>query len=237
MRQVCHKACVVTAVAAAILCAGPAVEAAADEHATAQVAEPDPTRTVLVVGDSISAGYGFGLERGWVHLLRLRLGTGYRVVNASVSGDTTTGGRARIESLLDAQDPDIVIIELGGNDGLRGLPVADIRANLRAMTDAVLARGATPVLAGMRIHPNYGPRYTEAFHGMYAAVAAATGAVLVPFLLEGVATNAALMQRDGVHPAAEAQEKLLENVWEVLAPLTVGEAAQEAPPGVDKRLE
>lgn len=176
-------------------------------------------QTVLVLGDSLSAGYGFALERGWVNLLRRRLGQSYRVVNASISGDTTTGGRARIGPLLREHRPAIVIIELGGNDGLGGVPAASIRTNLRALTEAVQAAGATPVLAGMRIHPNYGPRYTEAFHRAYAEVAKATGAALVPFLLEGVATNTELMQRDGVHPTADAQEKILENVWDVLAPL------------------
>ena len=195
-----------------------ATVARADENASAPVV-PKARQTLLVLGDSISAGYGFPLERGWVNLLRQRLGARYRVVNASVSGDTTTGGRARIAPLLEEHRPGIVIIELGGNDGLRGLPVADIRANLLALTEAVQAGGATPVLAGMRIHPNYGPRYTEAFHRAYADVAANTGAALVPFLLEGVATNAELMQRDGIHPTDDAQEQILENVWEVLSPL------------------
>lgn len=193
--------------------------AAADEERPAANAETAPPRTVLVLGDSISAGYGFALERGWVNLLRKRLGAGHRVVNASASGDTTTGGLARLGALLKEHRPHIVIIELGGNDGLRGLPVAAIRANLRAMVEAAQAGGAVPVLAGMRIHPNYGPRYTEAFHAAYAEVAEATGAALVPFLLDGVATDPKLMQRDGTHPNAEAQEKLLENVWETLAPL------------------
>ena len=192
---------------------------AADEEPPAANVETEPPRTVLVLGDSISAGYGFALERGWVHLLRKRLGAGHRVVNASASGDTTTGGLARLGALLKEHRPNIVIIELGGNDGLRGLPVAAIRANLRAMVEAAQAGGAVPVLAGMRIHPNYGPRYTEAFHAAYAEVAEATGAALVPFLLDGVATDPKLMQRDGTHPTAEAQEKLLENVWETLAPL------------------
>ncbi len=175
--------------------------------------------TVLVVGDSISAAYGIQTEQGWVRLLQERLGPRARVVNASISGDTTGGGLARLERTLAVHRPDIVIIELGGNDGLRGYPVERIRANLQAMTEAVLAFGATPVLAGMHIPPNYGPRYTEAFHQAFADVAAATGAALVPFLLEGVATDAALMQRDGIHPNANAQQRLLDNVWPVLDPL------------------
>ena len=175
--------------------------------------------TVLVVGDSISAAYGFQSERGWVNLLRQRLGESSRVVNASISGDTTGGGLARIDKTLEIHEPDIVILELGGNDGLRGYPIASIRANLLAMTEAVIASGAKPVVAGMRIPPNYGPRYTEAFHALYAEVAQATGAALVPFLIEGVATDENLMQRDGIHPSAEAQERLLDNVWPMLEPL------------------
>ena len=185
--------------------------------------EAEAVRTLLVLGDSLSAGYGFPLERGWVNLLRQRLEAehpgAYRVVNASASGDTTGGGLARLEPLLAEHRPHIVFIELGGNDGMRGLPLEAIRANLLTMTEAAQAAGATPVLLGMRIHPNYGPRYTEAFHAAYAEVAEATGAALVPFLLEGVATDPTLMQRDGTHPNAEAQGKLLENVWETLAPL------------------
>lgn len=201
---------------ASVACLTPA---AAEQELPAPITEREAAATVLVLGDSLSAGYGFALERGWVHLLRKRLGAEHRVVNASASGDTTTGGLARLGALLEEHRPSIVIIELGGNDGLRGIPAAAIRTNLQAMVEAVQADGARPVLAGMRIHPNYGPRYTEAFHAAYADVAEATGAALVPFLLEGVATDPKLMQRDGIHPNAEAQEKLLENVWEVLAPL------------------
>ena len=179
----------------------------------------DPGKTVLVLGDSISAGYGFALEEGWVNLLRQRLDPPHRVVNASVSGETTSGGKARLGRLLTEHRPDIVIIELGGNDGLRGLPVDSIRANLRAMADEALASGAEPVLAAMRIHPNYGVRYTEAFHAAFGEVAEATGAALLPFLLDGVATEPQLMQRDGVHPTAQAQERLLANIWPVLKPL------------------
>ena len=197
--------------------------AGGDEVPRSAETEAKAARTLLVLGDSLSAGYGFPLERGWVNLLRQRLQAehpgAYRVVNASASGDTTAGGLARLALLLAEHRPHIVCIELGGNDGMRGLPVDTIRANLLTMTEAAQAAGATPVLLGMRIHPNYGPRYTEAFHAAYAEVAEATGATLVPFLLEGVATNPKLMQRDGIHPNAEAQETLLENVWETLAPL------------------
>ncbi len=178
---------------------------------------------MLVVGDSISAAYGMQEEQGWVHLLRRRLrdsfGTGSHVVNASISGDTTGGGLARLDRTLAEHRPDIVIIELGGNDGLRGYPIDNVRANLLRMTEATIAAGATPLLAGMRIPPNYGPRYTAAFHRMYTEIAAATGAALVPFLLDGVATDRELMQRDGIHPTADAQGRLLDNVWPVLAGL------------------
>ena len=178
---------------------------------------------MLVVGDSISAAYGMQEEQGWVHLLRRRLrdsfGTGSQVVNASISGDTTGGGLARLDRTLAEHRPDIVIIELGGNDGLRGYPIDNVRANLLRMTEATIAAGATPLLAGMRIPPNYGPRYTAAFHRMYTEIATATGAALVPFLLDGVATDRELMQRDGIHPTADAQGRLLDNVWPVLAGL------------------
>ena len=178
--------------------------------------------TVLVVGDSISASYGIQSEQGWVHLLRDRLGGAAKVVNASISGDTTGGGLARLPRTLAEHEPGVVIIELGGNDGLRGYPITNIRANLLAMTQAVIAAGADPVLAGMQIPPNYGPRYTMAFRAIYEEVAEATGAALVPFLLEGVATDRELMQRDGIHPTAQAQTQLLDNVWGVLAPLVDG---------------
>ena len=189
--------------------------------------EPAPVsgKTVLVVGDSISAAYGLQTENGepgWVQLLQERLGPTHRVINASISGDTTGGGLARLPKTLEVHNPDIVIIELGGNDGLRGYPIEAIRDNLLAMTDAVLAIGAAPVIAGMQMTPNLGPRYTEAFATLFAEVAADTGAALVPFLLEGVATPERfdeLMQRDGIHPNAEAQPLLLDNVWSVLEPL------------------
>ena len=176
--------------------------------------------TVVVIGDSLSAAYGIRAEESWVALLRERLGPACEVVNASVSGDTTGGGAARIAKTLAAHEPDIVIIELGGNDGLRGLPIATIRDNLTAMAEAVVEADAEPVLAGMLMPPNLGPRYTQAFQQIYEEVAEATGAALVPFLLEGVAlSEEGLMQADGVHPTAAAQVRLLENVWNVLAPL------------------
>ena len=182
-------------------------------------------KTVLVVGDSISAAYGLQTEageRGWVDLLEERLGPAHRVVNASISGDTTSGGLARLPKTLEVHQPDIVIIELGGNDGLRGYPIRAIRENLLAMTEAVLATGAEPVLAGMEVTPELGPRYTLAFKAVFGEVAEETGAALVPFLLADVATPERfeeLIQRDGIHPNAAAQPLMLDNVWVVLQPL------------------
>ena len=190
----------------------------ADAAANGEVPGP-PGKTVMVLGDSISAGYGFAVEKGWVWLLRERLGHAHRVVNASVSGHTTADGLARLDRLLAAHRPDVVVIELGGNDGLRGLPVAGIRANLVSLAERTTASGAEAVIAGMRIHPNYGPRYTTAFHRAFAEAAEASGAAWVPFLLEGVATEPGLMQADGTHPNAAAQPRLLENIWPALAPL------------------
>ena len=176
--------------------------------------------TVLVIGDSLSAAYGIRAEESWVNLLRQRLDPTYEVVNASISGDTTGGGLARIGKTLAEYEPDIVIIELGGNDGLRGLPIRTIRDNLTAMVEAAIAAGAEPIVAGMLMPPNLGPRYTQAFEQVFEEVAEATGAALVPFLLEGVAASEeGLMQDDGVHPTARAQARLLENVWRVLAPM------------------
>ena len=187
-----------------------------------------PAKTILVVGDSLGAGYGIPEEESWVNLLQQRLGPTWEVVNASISGDTTGGGLARIGKTLARRLPDIVIIELGGNDGLRGLPIDTIRDNLSAMAEAVIEAGAEPVLAGMLMPPNMGPRYTAAFQRLYEEVAEETGALLVPFLLDGVAAaDEGLMQADGVHPTARAQARLLENVWKVLAPL-VTEPQREA---------
>ncbi len=194
--------------------------------ATGHAPASDTGKTVLVMGNSISAAHGLQTgkgERGWVELLRERLGARHRVVNASISGDTTVGGLARLPKTLSVHKPDIVIVELGGNDGLRGYPVASIRANLLAMSRAVLAAGARPVLAGMQMPPNLGPRYTTAFRRMYPDVAAETGAALVPFILEGIALDDTLMQRDGIHPNARAQPLLLDNVWPVLKPLLEGD--------------
>lgn len=166
-----------------------------------------------MVGDSISAAYGIQREEGWVALLENRLGPeAANVINASVSGETTAGGVARLPVLLE-HEPDLVVIELGGNDGLRGLPIPRIRENLLSMTTAVIEAGAIPLIVGMQIPPNYGPQYTEGFREAFVDVATETGSAIVPFFLEGVATDGNLMQDDGIHPTAEAQPLLVDIIW------------------------
>ena len=177
---------------------------------------------ILVLGDSLSAGYGLEAGKGWVDLLRESVCsevTGCQVINASISGDTTGGGRARLASLLDQHQPDVLIVELGGNDGLRGYPLESIRLNLATIIETGLAGHAQVLLVGMRIPPNYGRRYTEGFHGLFHALATKYKAPLVPFLLDGIATERELMQDDGIHPKAEAQALMLHNVLPHLAAL------------------
>jgi acyl-CoA thioesterase-1 len=178
--------------------------------------------TILVLGDSLSAAYGIRLEQGWVALLQARLrakGYGHRVVNASSSGETTGGARARLPRALALHRPAVVVVELGGNDGLRGLPVADIRANLDAIISDSQRAGARILLVGMRIPPNYGPAYTDAFHGLFGELARARKVPLVPFFLADVALVDGMMQEDGLHPTAAAQPRLLDEVWPALEPL------------------
>ena len=180
---------------------------------------------ILVVGDSLSAEYGLARGSGWVALLQRRLageGLGAEVVNASISGDTTAGGRNRLPALLATHRPTHVIIELGANDALRGLPLDATRKNLSEMAAACKAAGARVVLVGMRMPPNYGRRYGEDFAAIYAEVAREQGARLVPFLLKGVADASdadRLFQPDRIHPRAEAHPTMLDNVWPVLKPL------------------
>lgn len=184
-----------------------------------------PASVILVVGDSLSAEYGLTRGSGWVALLEKRLGeerTKATVVNASISGDTTSGGKTRLPALLRQHRPSHVIIELGGNDALRGLPLGNTRANLAEMARASKATGAQVVIVGMQVPPNYGRRYSDDFAGLFAAVAKAEGAALVPFLLTGVADIAdaeAMFQPDRIHPVAAAQPQMLANVWPVLKPL------------------
>ena len=177
---------------------------------------------ILVFGDSISAGYGLPLKQGWVELLKTRLksqGYGDQVVNASVSGETTAGGLARLPRALELHHPSIVILELGGNDGLRGLPIAQMRANLTQMAALSSAAGAKVLLLGMRMPPNYGPEYTEQFAMVFSDLAAEKKIPLVPFLLTNIALSPALLQGDDIHPNALGQPILLDNVWPTLKPL------------------
>lgn len=174
---------------------------------------------ILVLGDSLSAAYGIDEEEGWVHLLDEQLereGYPHTVVNASVSGETTEGGLKRLPRLLSEHNPDWVILELGGNDGLRGYPVGDLADNLTAMIQLSREQGAEVLMLGMQIPPNYGPRYTDQFTAVYPQLAEEEDVPLVAFMLEGIATKDELMQRDGIHPNAEAQPKILENVWPTL---------------------
>ncbi|HEY7903376.1 MAG TPA: arylesterase [Casimicrobiaceae bacterium] len=191
---------------------------AAAPAASVQAAPP----VILIVGDSISAGYGLPANAGWASLLQLRLKERhfpYRVVNASISGDTTAGGRSRLGALLTQNRPAITIIELGGNDGLRGGSLEAMQSNLDAMTAAAQSAGSRVLLVGIRVPPNYGAAYGERFAATFADVARARGAALVPFLFEGFADDDAMFQADRIHPVAAAQPKLLDNVWPSLVPL------------------
>jgi acyl-CoA thioesterase-1 len=185
---------------------------------------PAQQPVLLVYGDSLSAGYGVAVEKGWVSLLTSRLqqqGYGFRVVNASVSGETTTGGLARLPHALAVHRPSIVILELGANDGLRGLPLDTTHSNLDAMLSLAKADGRTVVLLGMQMPPNYGERYTQGFAALYPDAARRHHAALVPFMLSGVADHPALMQADGLHPNERGHAVVLDNVWPVLKPLLV----------------
>lgn len=179
----------------------------------------DQRPTLLVMGDSLSAAYGIEQEQGWVTLLAERLKDEVQVVNASISGETTSGGAQRLASIIGQRQPDIVLLELGGNDGLRGLPPTQMRANLASMIEQSQQAGADVLLLGIDIPPNYGQAYRDAFTGVFHSLANEYNVALVPFLLEGVALNDELMQSDGIHPTAEAQPIILENVWPELEPL------------------
>jgi len=177
---------------------------------------------ILVLGDSLSAAYGIRVDQGWVALLQARLrakGYGHRVVNASSSGETTGGALARLPRALDTHKPAIVIVELGGNDALRGLPVGDVRANLESIIALSQQAGARILLVGIRIPPNYGPAYTRDIERMYADLARRHALPHVPFLLADVALDENLMLDDGIHPNAAAQPRLLEAVWKPLEPM------------------
>jgi acyl-CoA thioesterase I len=181
------------------------------------------TPVILVFGDSISAGYGLErVEEGWVALLQTRLKEqeyGYQVINASVSGETTAGGLARLPRALNLHHPTIVILELGGNDGLRALPLAQMRSNLARMVELASASGAQVLLLGIRLPPNYGQDYTEQFRLSYVDLAREKKIPIVPFILNRIALSQNSMQADGIHPNAAGQPKLLDNVWPTLLPL------------------
>lgn len=204
----------------AMLCL--ALSAPLQAAAPAQAAKPAPTRTVLVLGDSLSAGYGLAADQGWVALTARRLARshpGWRVVNASVSGETTAGGAARIAGELRRNRPSVVVVELGANDGLRGLPLAQTRANLDRIIAASRQAGARVLLLGMRMPPNFGATYTRGFEANYLELARKHQASLLPFLLEPIAGSRANFQGDNLHPTAAAQPRLRDHVWPALAPL------------------
>jgi acyl-CoA thioesterase-1 len=182
-------------------------------------AQATDSPTVLIFGDSLSAGYGIDVDQSWAALLQQRLEeTGYehRVVNASISGETTEGGAARIDSAIGTFSPDLIILELGGNDGLRGFPPARIKGNLEVIARRARDSGAGVVLLGIRIPTNYGARYTRAFEAVYPEVATELGIKWIEFFMDGVALNDELLQEDRIHPNAEAQAILLDNAWPII---------------------
>ena len=175
--------------------------------------------TVLIFGDSLSAGYGIDTDQSWGALLQQRLedqGYEHRVVNASISGETTEGGATQIGSAIETFSPELIILALGGNDGLRGFPPARIKANLMAIAERAMASGASVVLLGIRIPTNYGQRYTQAFEAVYAEVAGELGIAWIEFFMEGIALNDELLQEDRIHPNAAAQPILLDNAWPII---------------------
>lgn len=205
---------------------------AAEQHAvTTSAAAPASPPVVLVLGDSLSAGYGIPLAQGWVHLLQQRIdrtGLPHRVVNASISGDTTAGGLARLPPLLGEYRPAVLVLELGANDGLRGFSPKQIEAGLGEMIRMAQAAGSRVLVVGVRLPPNYGAAYRERFQRVFADAATRHGAALSARLLDGVAGNPALMQADGLHPVAGAQPRMLDNVWPVLLPLLKATAVPAA---------
>ncbi len=181
----------------------------------------DEPPVLLILGDSLSAGYGMDSDQSWVHLLELRLsdtGHTYRILNSSISGDTTQGGLARLPRLLDRYQPRIVIIELGANDGLRGINPGITRANMTSMIQSSQQSGAKVLLAGIKLPPNYGVDYIEQFESMYVDLAREYDTLLVPFFMDGVVFKPGLLQADGIHPNEKGQPVLLKNVWQVLEP-------------------
>ena len=176
-------------------------------------------KVILILGDSLSAGYGIDVQKSWTALLQRRLaesGYPHRIENASISGDTTSGGLARLPALLKRHRPVMVVIELGANDGLRGIPIAEAERNLQRMLELILAMKAKTMLLEMRMPPNYGPRYAQQFENLYARLGIIENVHLVPFFLHDVVLDQSLMQNDGLHPNVNAQPKMLKNVWKYL---------------------
>ncbi len=214
-RALLHLLLLLLPVFPAVVCAQPA---ATPRTAPATSAAPN----IVVYGDSLSAGYGLRQGAGWPTLLQERLKQkkfNYNVVNASISGETSAGGAARIAVTMREARPAVLVVALGANDGLRGLPVAQLRDNLTAIVKAARGGNSKVVIAGMRMPPNYGPKYTEQFQRSFADLAKEQRLALVPFLLEGVAQRPELFQQDQLHPTEEAQQLILENVWKSLEPL------------------
>ena len=190
--------------------------------ATQPIQNTETQPIILIVGDSLSSAYGFEQSKGWVSLLQTRLhqaDANYRIVNASISGETTQGGQQRLPSLLQKYQPDYVIIELGGNDGLRGLSLKQLKNNLESMITNIQQYNAITILAGIKLPPNYGQDYTRDFYQVYVELSNQYKLTFIPFLLDGVATNKNLMQEDGIHPVADAQALIRDNVWKVIEPV------------------
>lgn len=182
-------------------------------------ADADDAPAILVFGDSLSAGYGIEVDQSWVHLLQIRLqeqGYEHRVINASISGETTEGGASRIATALEAFTPALVVLELGGNDGLRGFPPARMKANLERVVTQAKASGAAIVLLGIRIPSNYGARYSAAFEGVFRDVSEQHDVPWIEFFMDGIALNDELLQADRIHPTAAAQPILLDNAWPII---------------------
>jgi acyl-CoA thioesterase I len=215
----------IACIALVLLCAFASAHAFAQtarKPAAAAIATPAAQRTVLVMGDSLSAAYGLSASQGWVSLTGQKIAKekpGWRVVNASISGETTAGGAARIAAELKRHKPSVVVIELGANDGLRGLPLAQTRANLAKMIAAAKAANAKVLLIGMRLPPNYGPDYTRGFERAFRELAQQQKTAFLPFLLQPIAMDDRAFQADRLHPVASAQPKLRDHVWSALAPL------------------
>ena len=187
--------------------------------AAAAAAQAATAPTVLVFGDSLSAGYGIDVDQSWPALLQSRLesqGYEHRVINASISGETTEGGVTRIARALENFSPELVILELGGNDGLRGFPPDRMKTNLQTIIETTKTSGAAVIMLGIRIPTNYGPRYTGAFENVYRELADQLGVLWIEFFMEGIALNEELMQEDGIHPNASAQSILLDNAWPII---------------------